>query len=164
SMNVGKLARVHSYRRNSFDECWKTREGAQLQREQFRRMLENWGGCTAPGGTVSTSAGKLGRVHSYSGNSFDECWKTGEGAELQREQFRRMLEYWGGCRAAEGTVSTNAGKLGRVHSSRGNSFDECWKTEGGGRRNLVTPTSTKLSLLSSRWKCCGRRVRTCLRR
>jgi len=130
-MNVGKLARVHSYRRNSFDECWKTREGAQLQREQFRRMLENWGGCTAPGGTVSTSAGKLGRVHSYSGNSFNECWKTGEGAQLQREQFRRVLENWGGWRAPEGTVSTNARILGRVEGSRGNSFNECRKTGEG---------------------------------
>ena len=32
---------VGSAKRNSFDERWKTGEGAQLQKEQFRRMLEN---------------------------------------------------------------------------------------------------------------------------
>src|SRR5699024_12558383 len=95
-MNVGKLARVHSYRRNSFDECWKTREGAQLQREQFRRMLENWGGCTAPGGTVSTSDRKLGRVGRYRGGSCIERGKRGAGAELRREQGERVLDNWRG--------------------------------------------------------------------
>src|SRR5699024_7252744 len=111
STNAGKLGRVHSSRGNSFDECWKTREGAQLQWEQFQRMLENWGGCTAPEGTVSTSAGKLGRVEGSRGNSFNECKNTREGGGLQREQFQRMQENWGGCTPPEGTVSMNAGKL-----------------------------------------------------